>query len=153
MRQAKTREIKMIRAKEGDTVAIHYIGTLDNGCIFGNTEADGEPLRFTIGAGEVFPALERAVLGMAPGEVKNVLVPAEEAYGPRRPENIAVLPRTELPPGSAPRLGQKVQLSLRSGSELLMRVTAVDDREITLDGNHALAGLDLTFALQLAAIE
>lgn len=142
----------MTRAKEGDSVAIHYIGTLDNGRIFGNTEAEGEPLRFTLGAGEVFPALERAVCGMAAGEVKNVLIPADEAYGPRREENVLVLPRAELPPGSEPRLGQKVQLSLRSGRELLMLVTAVDEEEITLDGNHALAGLDLTFALRLETI-
>jgi len=142
----------MIRAKEGDTVAIHYIGTLDNGRIFGNTEAEGEPLRFTIGAGEVFPALEQAVLDMAPGEVKNLLIPADDAYGPRRPENVLVLQRTELPPGSEPKVGQKVRISLRSGRELLMLVTAVDDETVTLDGNHALAGLDLTFALRLEAI-
>lgn len=143
----------MIRAKEGDTVAIHYIGTLDNGRIFGNTEAEGEPLRFTIGAGEVFPALERAVLGMAPGEVKNLIIPADEAYGPRRPENVLTLPQAELPPGSEPKVGQKVRISLRSGRELLMLVTAVDNEAVTLDGNHALAGLDLTFALRLEGIE
>ena len=143
----------MIRAKDGDTVAIRYIGTLDNGRIFASTEEDDEPLYFTLGAGEVFPALERAVLGMAVGEAKNILIPAEEAYGPRRPENVVVMQRDKLPRGNEPKIGQKVQISLRSGRELLMLVVAVDTDEVTLDGNHPLAGLDLTFALRLEAIE
>jgi FKBP-type peptidyl-prolyl cis-trans isomerase 2 len=143
----------MIRAKDGDAVAIRYIGTLDNGRIFASTEADDEPLHFTLGAGEVFPALERAVLGMAVGEAKNILIPAEEAYGPRRPENVVVMQRDKLPRGNEPKIGQKVQISLRSGRELLMLVVAVDTDEVTLDGNHPLAGLDLTFALRLEAIE
>ena len=143
----------MARAKDGDTVAIHYIGTLDNGRIFASTETDEEPLRFTLGAGEVFPALEKAVCGMAVGEAKNILIPAAEAYGPRRPENVVVMQRDKLTPGSEPKLGQKVRISLRSGRELLMLVAAVDTDEVTLDGNHPLAGLDLTFALRLEAIE
>ena len=64
----------MVRAKTGDTVAVSYIGTLDNGRIFDSTQEAG-PLRFTLGAGEVFPALEAAVCGMAAGEVKNILIP------------------------------------------------------------------------------
>ena len=142
----------MIRAKAGDAVAIHYIGTLDNGRIFSSTEADGEPLRFTLGAGEVFPALERTVCGMAVGEAKNIVIPAAEAYGPRRPENIVVMGRDKLPPESDPKRGQKVRISLRSGREVLMLVTEVEDHQVTLDGNHALAGLDLTFALRLESI-
>jgi FKBP-type peptidyl-prolyl cis-trans isomerase 2 len=141
----------MVRAKIGDTVAVHYIGTLDNGRIFDSTQEVG-PLCFTLGAGEVFPALEAAVSGMAAGEVKNVLIPAAAAYGPRRQENMTVLKRTQLPPGADPRPGQKVQIRLASGRELLMRVVAVSADVVRLDGNHALAGMDLTFALRLEAI-
>lgn len=141
----------MVRAKNGDSVAVHYIGTLDNGRIFDSTQEAG-PLRFTLGAGEVFPALEAAVCGMAAGEVKNVLIPAEEAYGPRRKENVAILKRAQLPAEAEPRVGQKVQICLASGRELLMRVVGVSEDGVTLDGNHALAGLDLTFALRLESI-
>jgi len=141
----------MKRAQQGDRVTINYIGTLDNGYIFDNTQ-ESEPLCFTIGAGEVFPYLERAIIGMAPGQAKNLLIPATEAYGPRRKENILVLQRESLPMGNDPKQGQKVQLQLADGSELLMRVVAVNDTELTLDGNHPLAGLDLTFALQLETI-
>lgn len=148
----RRKEGQMVRAKNGDQVAVHYIGTLDNGRIFDSTQEVG-PLRFTLGAGEVFPALEAAVCGMVAGEVKNILIPAAEAYGPRCQENIAVLQRAQLPPGAEPRTGQKVQIRLASGRELLMRVVAVSEDEVTLDGNHALAGLDLTFALRLESID
>lgn len=139
----------MKRVKAGDTVAIHYIGTLDNGRIFDST-TDREPLRFTVGADEVFPALEEAVCGMAKGEAKNVLIPAEKAYGAHRRENMVVVPRT---PGTEPKFGQKVRIELRGGEEFLMRVVGVTETEVTLDGNHPLAGLDLTFALRVEEIE
>jgi peptidylprolyl isomerase len=71
----------MVRAKNGDRVAVHYIGTLDNGRIFDSTQEVG-PLRFTLGAGEVFPALEAAVCGMAAGEVKNIIPAAPTAAPP-----------------------------------------------------------------------
>lgn len=139
-------------ASRGDTVTVHYIGTLDNGRIFDRTPDDA-PLRFTIGAGGVFPALEEAVRGMMAGEVKNVLIPAAEAYGPRRPENVAVLKKEQLPPNVEPKVGMKLQIRLGSGRELIMVVTGVGETEVTLDGNHPLAGLDLTFALRLDAID
>jgi len=142
----------MRRVVKGDAVAVHYIGTLDNGRIFDQT-MDDAPLRFTVGAGEVFPALEEALCGMATGEVKNLLIPAEAAYGPRRKESMTILKKAQLPPGAVPKVGQKVQIQLASGGELLMRVVGVSAGEVILDGNHPLAGLDLTFALRLEAID
>lgn len=141
----------MKKAEKGDRVSIHYIGTLDNGYIFDSTE-EQDPLSFTIGAGEVFPALEQAVIGMIKGQAKNLLIPAEKAYGPRRKENILMLQRDSLPAAKDPQPGQRVQLQLTDGSDLLMRVIQVNETEVVLDGNHPLAGLDLTFALQLEAV-
>ncbi len=143
----------MKRAKEGDRVTIRYIGTLDNGRIFDSTEEEGQsPRSFTIGAGEVFSALEQAVVGMAVGEAKNLLIPAADAYGPRREENVVVFRRDKLPAGLEPKVGQKMQIQVTSG-EVVMLVTRVTDDEVTLDGNHFLAGLDLTFALELKSID
>lgn len=141
----------MTRAKEGDRVSISYIGTLDNGRIFDSTPED-EPLSFTIGAEEVFPALEQAVIGMEVGEANNVTIPAEKAYGPRRPENTLTLPRERLPQELEPKVRQKMQIRLASGEEVIMVVTEVGEETVTLDGNHALAGCDLTFALRLDQI-
>lgn len=141
----------MVRASTGDRVTVSYIGTLDNGRIFDSTEERG-PLTFTLGAGEVFPALEAAIVGMAPGEAKNVVIPAAEAYGPRREENVLTLRRQALPADRELQVGQKLQISLASGRELRARVVAVAEGEVTLDANHPLAGLDLTFALRLDAV-
>jgi len=142
----------MKSAKTGDQVTIHYIGTLDNGHIFDSTP-DDTPLIFTIGAGEVFPALEQAIVGMTVGAAKNVVIPAAEAFGPRRQENIVKVARDLFPVDQELQVGRKLKLSFADGEERVMLVTALDDHEVTLDGNHALAGLDLTFALRLDAIE
>lgn len=141
----------MTKAKPGDRVTVSYIGTLDNGRIFDQTEG-ARPLEFTLGADEVFPALEREVVGMQPGEVKNILVPAAEAYGPRREENLVRLPRSSFPAGREIRVGEKLQLDFANGEARVVRVLEISEEQVVLDANHALAGCDLTFALRLDAI-
>lgn len=139
-------------AKHGDTVSIHYIGTLDNGRIFESTEGK-DPLVFTIGNNEVFPLLEQAVIGMNVGRAKNVVIPSEHAYGPRVDNNVVVFNKSQLPSNIDFAVGHKMQIRLpNSQEEVIMLVTKVTDSEVTLDGNHVLAGLDLTFAFQLDAI-
>jgi len=135
-------------AQPGDRVSVSYIGTLDNGRIFDQTPDDA-PLVFTIGNNEVFAALEQQVVGMRVGEVKNILLTAEQAYGPRREENLLTLPRSSFPAGRELRVGEKLQLDFADGQARVMRLNAVDDEQVLLDGNHALAGCDLTFALRL----
>ena len=97
----------MSEVKPGSTVTIAYIGTLEDGRIFDSTEQSGL-LTFTIGAGEVFPALEQELLGMRSGEAKNVILSAAEAYGPRLEENLLRLPRSDFPAGKPISVGQKL---------------------------------------------
>jgi len=138
------------RVKAGDTVSIEYIGTLDNGRIFHST--DGNPLTFTVGAGQVLAALEKALLGMAVGEAANVHIPVAEGYGPRLEENLLRVERGLFPAGRELRIGEKLQIEI-GGAPRMMRVRAVDEESVLLDGNHDLAGCDLTFALQVMEIE
>jgi len=142
----------MVRAEIGNSVTISYIGTLDNGRIFHSTDEHG-PQTFTIGAGQVFPALEQALIGMRPGEVKNILLTAAEAYGPRLQENIINVARETFPAGKEILVGQKLSIDFKGGASRVMMVTALDEVDVTLDGNHPLAGLDLTFALRLERVE
>lgn len=142
----------MIIAENGRTVTIHYIGTLDNGKIFASTP-DGEPLRFVLGADEVFPALQKAILGMSPGETRNILIPVAEAFGPRVPENIIKVERSLFPSGKSLEVGNKLSVEFSAGSARVMLVTEVGETEVTLDGNHPLAGFELTFALRLESVE
>jgi len=141
----------MKRAAHGNTVIVQYVGTLDNGRIFDST-TDEEPLRFTIGNNQVFPALEQAVIGMAEGEVRNIVVVAADAFGPRLEENIIRIERSRFPAEKEIRIGQKLGIQFAGGQERVMLVTDVDQSLVTLDGNHPLAGFDLTFALRLDCI-
>jgi len=142
----------MTQAKIGSTVTIRYIGTLDNGRIFHSTDEHG-PQNFTIGDGQVFPALERAIIGMRAGEVRNIVLSAEESYGPRLQENIISVSRQTFPAGKEITVGQKLSIEFKGGTTRVMVVTAVNADNVTLDGNHPLAGLDLTFALSLDRVE
>jgi peptidylprolyl isomerase len=138
-------------AGQGDRVTVSYTGTLDNGRIFHSTEEAG-PFTFTIGADEVFPALEKEIIGMTVGQVKNIFIAAADAYGPRLQENILKVDRSNFPAGESIAVGRKVRINFSGGAERVMQIMDVTDDTVTLDGNHPLAGLDLTFALRLDEI-
>ena len=142
----------MTRAKIGSSVTIRYIGTLDNGRIFHSTDVHG-PQTFTIGEDQVFPALEQALIGMRAGEVKNIVLTPEEAYGSRLPENIITVAREAFPAGKEIVIGQKMSIEFTGGVSRVMVVSGVSEIDVTLDGNHPLAGLDLTFALNLDHVQ
>lgn len=142
----------MEQAKIGSSVTISYIGTLDNGRIFHSTEEHG-PVTFAIGAEQLFPALEQALIGMRSGETRNIVLTAAEAYGPRHTANIIKVARQTFPAGKEISVGQKLSIEFKGGAARVMVVTAVDEDDVTLDGNHPLAGLDLTFALKVEQVE
>jgi len=138
--------------RPGSTVTVNYIGTLENGRIFHSTD-DDTPLTFILGAGQIFPALEEAVMGMRSGEVKNIVLSAEQAYGPRRKENIITVARHLFPAEREIMIGQKLGIEFKGGGTRMMIVTSVDESGVTLDGNHPLAGEELTFALRVVNVE
>lgn len=139
------------QAKVGDQVTVHYIGTLDNGRIFDQRDED-QPLTFTLGNQEVFPVLEKEVIGMAVGSVKNIHIQKEQAYGERLEENLLKVSREMFPADRQLQIGQKLSIELGGKEKRLMRIRNLDEQEVLLDGNHDLAGCDLTFALQLVGI-
>lgn len=140
----------MEQAKQGDTVRVHYTGTLDDGQEFDSSRGL-DPLTFTLGTGSVIPGFDDAVTGMAVGDEKRVTIPAEDAYGPRRDELTLALPRAELPPDLE--LEEGTQLRMEQGEQsLVVTVRALDDETVTLDANHPLAGEALTFDLRLVEI-
>lgn len=142
----------MVSAQIGSTVTVSYVGTLDNGRIFNSTEEHG-PLIFTVGNEQIFPPLERAIIGMRAGEAKNVVLSAEEAYGPRRQENIIQVSRHVFPAGKEIAVGQKLSIEFKGGTSRVMMVIDVSATDVTLDGNHPLAGCELTFALRVDRVE
>ncbi len=141
----------MAQAKTGDTVKVHYTGKLDDGTIF-DTSADREPLEFTIGEKQLIPDFEQAVAGMEPGESKSIQIASENAYGPHHEEMVMVIERKDVPEGLNPQVDQRLQVQQQNGQSFVVTVTAVSEESVTLDGNHPLAGKDLSFDIQLTEI-
>ena len=141
----------MAEAKNGDTVKVHYTGKIDDGTVF-DTSVEREPMQFTIGEGQLIPDFEQAVVGMNPGESKTIQIPAENAYGPHHQEMIMEVERSQFPEDLKPEVGQQLQARQANGQDFVVTVMAVSDSKVTLDGNHPLAGKDLTFDIQLAEI-
>lgn len=141
----------MSQAKPGDTVKIHYTGTLDDGTQF-DSSSGRQPLEFTVGSGQVIDGFDKAVEGMAVGDSKTVNIPPEKAYGPRNEQMVQDVPRNALPEGLEPQVGMALQAKGNEGQIHNLTVTAVHDSSITVDGNHPLAGQALNFDIELVEI-
>jgi peptidylprolyl isomerase len=141
----------MAQAKQGDTVKVHYTGTLDDGTIF-DTSADREPLQFTIGGGQVIPGFDTAVMDMSPGEIRVSIIPAEDAYGMHSEELVTDVDRERFPADMELEIGQQLQVGLADGQQAIVMVVDLSDTVVTLDANHPLAGQNLTFEIELVEI-
>ncbi len=141
----------MAQAKQGDTVRVHYTGTLDDGTMF-DTSADREPLVFTIGGGQVIVGFDIAVLDMAPGEKRVSVIPALEAYGEHSPELVTDVDRERFPADMELEIGQQLQVGLPDNQQAIVMIVDLSDTAVTLDANHPLAGQQLTFEIELVEI-
>jgi peptidylprolyl isomerase len=141
----------MSQVKSGDTVRIHYTGTLTDGQTFDSSEGR-DPLEFTIGSGQIIPGLEAALPGMTVGDKKTVEVPADEAYGQPDPNAQQAVPRGEIPDDIPLDLGTQLQVQTPQGQVMPVTVVEVTEEQVTLDANHPLAGKDLTFNIELVEI-
>ncbi len=139
----------MTTARDGNTVAVHYTGTLGDGTQF-DSSAGRDPLEFALGEGTVIAGFEEATRGMSIGERKTVVIACQDAYGPHQPELVQAVERDQLPPDLDLRLGTRLQTS--GPQATVVRVTEVTETTVTLDANHPLAGEDLTFEIQLVEI-
>lgn len=167
----------MSQAKSGDTVTVHYTGKLEDGTVFdssknkpaccGETSCDdasckegsceGTPLKFTIGNKELIPGFEKAVIGMSPGDTATVTIPHTEAYGPVQEKLIFQVERTRIPENVKPKIGdilkfEKQDKDGKPAGVMALSVIGITDTHLTLDGNHPLAGKDLTFEIELVEI-
>lgn len=141
----------MTVAKSGDSVKVHYTGTLEDGTQFDSSRGV-EPLEFTLGSGQVIAGFDEAVTGMEQGEKKNVTIPADRAYGQRNEEMVITAPRDHVPEDITPEVGQRLQLAGPNNQPIVVEVTEVTDEHIQLDANPPLAGQNLIFDLELVEI-
>lgn len=143
--------VTMAEAKRGDTVKVHYRGTLDDGSVFDSSK-DREPLQFTIGSGQVITGFEEAVSGMKVGEQKTVLIPCNKAYGELQQDLVMTVPQTQVPPDLNVEVGMRLEVGGVDGEVLRVTVIEVNENAVVLDANPPLAGKDLTFDLELMEI-
>ncbi len=141
----------MSQAKSGDTVKIHYTGTLDDGTEF-DSSAGRDPLEFSLGSGQVIAGFDSAVDGMSVGDSKTVTIPPGEAYGERHEQMVQEVPRSSLPEDMKPEVGMQLQSQSPGGQTMSFVIAEVADESITVDANHPLAGQALTFAIELVEI-
>ncbi|CUH89540.1 FKBP-type peptidyl-prolyl cis-trans isomerase SlyD [Phaeobacter sp. CECT 5382] len=141
----------MTEVKNGDTVKIHYTGTLTDGSVFDSSEGR-DPLEFTVGAGHVIGGMDAGLPGMKVGDKKRLEIAAEDAYGPLNPEARQAIPREGIPDDIPLEVGIQLQMQSPEGHVLPVTVVEVTEATVTLDANHPLAGKDLNFDIELVSI-
>ena len=134
-----------------DTVVLHYTGSFTDGEVF-DSSLDREPFEFTIGQGMVISGLERGIVGMNEGESRTLNIPAEEAYGLRREDLLAVIGRSQIPANIDLKIGIVLQARAPDGVMTSVMVRDVNDENVTLDFNHPLTDKELIFAVNLIKI-
>lgn len=142
----------MTEVKNGDTVRIHYTGTLTNGETF-DSSAGRDPLEFVVGSGQIIPGLDAAIPGMTVGDTKSVDVACADAYGETNPEARQAVPRSEIPADIPVEAGLQLQMQTPQGQVVPVTVAEVTETEVVLDANHPLAGKDLNFAIEVVGID
>ena len=141
----------MAQAKSGDAVKVHYTGTLNNGQVFDSSK-ERAPLEFVLGTGMVIAGFDAAVTGLEPGDSITKTIPVDEAYGPYQKEMVADIEKANIPADFELEVGQRLQMQAPGGEVMAVTITDMKGEMVTLDGNHPLAGQDLTFELELVEI-
>jgi len=141
----------MTQVQAGNTVKVHYKGTLTDGTTFDSSEGR-EPLQFEVGSGMVIKGFDQALVGMTVGEKKTVNIPVDEAYGPADPNKIIEFPKSDFPQDMQPQAGMGIHLTDNMGNHHPAVITEVKDEVVVVDVNHVLAGKDLIFEIELVEI-
>jgi len=141
----------MQKVENGLFVNVDYTGTLGSGEVFDSSK-DREPLEVHMGAGKMIPGFESALIGMALNESKTFTLSPEEAYGHRDDSRMYDFPKSEIPQGMEPEVGQILALTNPDGQQIPARVDRMDDETVFFDLNHPLAGESLTFAVEILGI-
>ena len=136
----------------GKTCRVHYRGTFNDGTQFDSSYDRGEPLEFVCGAGMMIPGFDAAVANMDVGQTLQVHLSPSEAYGEADPNAVFTVEIAELPGSEAVDVGEQVYLQDSYGRNVPVRVTAKDEKTITFDANHEMAGKELNFTIELVEI-
>lgn len=140
-------------SNENKKCKVHYTGTFNDGTQFDSSYDRGEPLEFVCGAGMMIKGFDEAVKDMEVGQIKDIHLSPEEAYGMPDPANIFTIEISKLPGSEALEVGQQVYLTNAMGQPFPVKVLEKDDTNITLDANHEMAGKELNFKIELVEVQ
>lgn len=139
------------KVKKGDKIKLHYTGRIKNGETF-DSSRKGEPIQFEAGTGQIIKGLDEAVIGMEPGDKKNIKVVPENAYGDYNKELLIEVPKEMLPQDISPKEGSTLSLVDKEGRAIPVKITEIKEESIKVDANHPLAGKELDFDIELMEI-
>ncbi len=136
----------------GKTVRVHYTGTFNDGTKFDSSYDRGEPLEFISGAGMMIKGFDKAVVDMEVGDIVDIHLTPEEAYGMADPDAVFSVQISELPGSEELEAGQQVYLQNAMGQPFPVKVVSKENGVITFDANHEMAGKELNFKIELVEI-
>lgn len=137
----------------GKTCRTHYRGTFNDGTQFDSSYDRGQPLEFTCGAGQMIKGFDVAVADMEVGQIVDIHLMPEEAYGMPDPNAIFTVEIAQLPGAENLEVGQQVYLSNQLGQPFPVKVIAKEEATITFDANHEMAGKELNFRIELVEVK
>ena len=139
-----------MQVTENRVISIHYTLTNDSGNVIDQSGA-GEPLVYLHGSGNINSGLEQALVGKVAGDKLNVTILPEDAYGARMDDRIQTVSRSMFQGIDQIEPGMQFHAEGNTGP-VVVTVTKIEGDEITIDGNHPLAGETLTFDVEVADI-
>lgn len=138
-----------LSTENAQVIAFNYVLKNDQGEVLDASEPN-QPMPFLTGRQQIIPALERVISLMSEGDKRQVKLTAEESYGDFRPDMMMEVPKEELAHIKA-EVGAHIQLQLENQNKVV-KITKISDTHVTLDGNHPLAGVPLTFDIEIMLV-
>tara|TARA_R100001509_G_scaffold165520_2_gene147533 strand:+ start:2117 stop:2557 length:441 start_codon:yes stop_codon:yes gene_type:complete len=142
----------MTSVSNGNTVTLHYVGTLPDGTEFDNSRTRQEPITVVIGSGQLIPGFNDALVGMSVSETKSFTLTPDNAYGDRVEDRTTSLSKTVFPEDFVFQEGMQIPLQGPEGP-VISTLLEVNDSEVVLDLNHPMAGKTLNFEVEVLNIE
>ncbi len=135
--------------KKGSKISVNYTGKLSDGEVFDSSEGR-DPLEFEVGTGQIIPGFEEALIGKNTGDKVTVTIQAENAYGEVREDLMVKVPHDKLPGEVS--VGQQLNAVGQNGQPIPVTVKEVNEEYVLIDGNHPLAGKELTFDIEVVGV-
>ncbi|GAA5442231.1 FKBP-type peptidyl-prolyl cis-trans isomerase SlyD [Microbulbifer sp. NBRC 101763] len=132
-------------------VEIHYTLKDADGTVI-DSSANGEPLKYLQGVGNIIPGLEREMLEKAPGDKFTAVIAPEDGYGQQNPELIQTMPRSAFGGVEDLEVGMAFRAESTDGHPIEVEIIDIDGDEVTINGNHPLAGVELHFDIEVVSV-